>query len=30
LVDGKNAALIKPRQTYDDIIDLDIVPDWLK
>lgn len=30
LVDGKTAALIKPRQTYNDIIGLDIVPGWLK
>jgi diaminopimelate decarboxylase len=30
LVDGKNVSVIKPRQTYNDIINHDIVPGWLK
>lgn len=30
LVDGDNASLIRPRQSYDDILDIDIVPDFLK
>ena len=30
MVDGDKAALIRPRQSYNDIIDQDIVPVWLK
>ncbi len=30
MVDGDKSAVIRPRQSYDDIINQDIVPDWLK
>ncbi len=30
LVDGDNIAVIRPRQTYEDIIDVETIPDWLK
>jgi diaminopimelate decarboxylase len=30
LVNGNDYAVIRPRQTYSDIIDQDIVPGWLK
>ena len=30
MVDGDQSALIRPRQSYNDIIDQDIVPAWLK
>jgi diaminopimelate decarboxylase len=30
MVDGDQSALIRPRQSYDDIISHDIVPGWLK
>ncbi len=30
LVDGKEFAVIRKRQSYDDIIDADIIPGWLK
>ena len=29
LVDGARSAVIRPRQTYEDLIGLDRVPDWL-
>ncbi|MEM7651137.1 MAG: diaminopimelate decarboxylase, partial [Pseudomonadota bacterium] len=29
LVDGDSVALIRPRQSYDDIIGLETIPDWL-
>ncbi len=29
LVDGDNVAVIRPRQTYEDIIDVETIPDWL-
>lgn len=30
LVDGDKVSLIRPRQTYDDLIGPEIVPNWLK
>jgi diaminopimelate decarboxylase len=30
LVDGDKVALIRPRQTYDDLIGPERIPDWLK
>ena len=30
LVSGDRAAIVRPRQTYDDLIGLDRVPDWLR
>jgi diaminopimelate decarboxylase len=30
LVDGDRFHVVRPRQTYDDLIGLDSVPDWLK
>jgi diaminopimelate decarboxylase len=30
LVDGDKVALIRPRQTYDDLIGPEKIPDWLK
>ncbi len=30
LVDGDNWSVIRPRQSYDDIMGRDVVPDWLK
>jgi len=30
LVDGHNVAEIRPRQSYDDIIGLETIPDWLR
>ncbi len=30
MVDGDQSAVIRPRQSYDDIISKDLVPDWLK
>jgi diaminopimelate decarboxylase len=29
LVDGTNFAIVRPRQTFDDLIGLDRLPDWL-
>ncbi|PIU04585.1 MAG: diaminopimelate decarboxylase, partial [Methylobacterium sp. CG09_land_8_20_14_0_10_71_15] len=29
MVDGERSAVIRPRQTYDELIGLDRVPDWL-
>ncbi|TNY03591.1 diaminopimelate decarboxylase, partial [Escherichia coli] len=29
MVDGERSAVIRPRQTYDALIGLDRVPDWL-
>ena len=29
LVDGDRFAVVRPRQTYDDLIGLDKIPDWL-
>ena len=29
LVNGANAAVVRPRQTYDELIGLDRMPDWL-
>ncbi|MGI6245047.1 MAG: diaminopimelate decarboxylase [Pseudochelatococcus sp.] len=29
LVSGARAAVVRPRQTYDDLVGLDRVPDWL-
>jgi diaminopimelate decarboxylase len=29
LVDGDRWAVVRPRQSYDDLIGLDRVPDWL-
>jgi diaminopimelate decarboxylase len=29
LVDGDRFAVVRPRQTYDELIGLDSVPDWL-
>ena len=30
LVDGDRFHVVRPRQTYEDLIGLDSVPDWLK
>lgn len=30
LVDGDQVAVIRERQTYDDIIDVEAIPDWLR
>ncbi|TIX37754.1 MAG: diaminopimelate decarboxylase, partial [Mesorhizobium sp.] len=30
LVDGDRFHVVRPRQTYDELIGLDSVPDWLK
>jgi diaminopimelate decarboxylase len=30
LVNGKEFAVVRPRQTYDELIGLDRLPDWLK
>lgn len=30
LVDGDTVALIRPRQTYDDILKTEIIPGWIK
>jgi diaminopimelate decarboxylase len=30
LVRGANAAVVRPRQTYDELIGLDRVPEWLQ
>jgi diaminopimelate decarboxylase len=30
LVKGENYAVVRPRQTYADLIGLDRVPDWLE
>ncbi|MGB4106886.1 MAG: diaminopimelate decarboxylase [Alphaproteobacteria bacterium] len=30
MADGDRSAVIRPRQSYDDIINKDIIPDWLK
>ena len=29
LVDGERYCVVRPRGTYDDLIGLDRVPDWL-
>jgi diaminopimelate decarboxylase len=30
LVDGDRFHVVRPRQTYEDLIGLDSVPEWLK
>jgi diaminopimelate decarboxylase len=30
LVDGDRHAIVRPRPTYDDLIGLDRLPDWLR
>ena len=29
LVSGSQAAIVRPRQSYDELIGLDRMPDWL-
>jgi diaminopimelate decarboxylase len=30
LVNGERYAVVRPRQTYDELIGLDRLPEWLK
>jgi diaminopimelate decarboxylase len=29
LVDGARFAVVRPRQTYDEMLAQDVIPDWL-